>query len=55
MITTFQAAEILGVSVPRIHKLLSQDRVEGAEKIGLRRGTWIIPTDEDGRPTILPP
>ena len=55
MITTFQAADILGISVARIHKLLSQDRIKGAVKIGLRRGTWILPTNDEGRPEILPP
>lgn len=52
--TTAEIAENLGVSVPRIHKLISQDRVVGARKIGTNRGTWIIPVDDNGKPEILP-
>jgi hypothetical protein len=52
--TTAEVAEKLGVSVPRIHKLISQDRVVGAYKIGMKRGTWIIPVNENGHPKILP-
>ena len=53
--TTFQSADALGVSVARIHKLLSQDRMKGAVKIGKDRGTWIIPVGPEGKPEVLPP
>lgn len=52
--TTAEVADKLGVSVPRIHKLISQERVVGARKIGVKRGTWVIPVDENGYPEILP-
>ncbi len=52
--TTSEIADKLGVSVPRIHKLISQGRVVGAYKIGMKRGTWIIPVNGEGNPQILP-
>lgn len=52
--TTSEVAEVLGVSVPRIHALISQERIIGARKVGSKRGTWLIPVDKEGKPKILP-
>jgi hypothetical protein len=52
--TTSEVAQTLGVSVPRIHALISQERIVGAKKVGSNRGTWLIPVDGDGMPSILP-
>lgn len=53
--TTTEVAETLGVSVTRVHRLIFEQRIKGARKVGARRGTWLIPVDEEGMPTLLPP
>ena len=49
-----EVAEKLKISIPRVHKLLSQERIVGAYKIGKKRGTWIIPVNDQGVPEIKP-
>lgn len=53
-VTTVEAAEALGITVARIHALLREGRITGARKIGARRGTWIMPAKEDGKPEVKP-
>ena len=54
--STSEVAEALSVSVPRIHNLINQNRIQGAFQVGgKRRGTWLIPVDsKTGMPTVLP-
>ena len=48
LISTDEAAKLLGISTRRIRTLLQQDRVKGATKVGRQ---WLIPTPVE----ILPP
>ncbi|WP_424095382.1 helix-turn-helix domain-containing protein [Moorena producens] len=50
MISTAQAADLLGVSPTRVRYLLSKGRVKGAYKVGR---TWVIPLF-DGMPVVTP-
>ncbi|NEQ87459.1 MAG: helix-turn-helix domain-containing protein, partial [Moorea sp. SIO2I5] len=50
MISTAQAADLLGVSATRVRYLLSKGRVKGAYKVGR---TWVIPLF-DGMPVVTP-
>ncbi|NEO13553.1 MAG: helix-turn-helix domain-containing protein [Moorea sp. SIO4G2] len=50
MISTAQAAELLGISATRVRFLLSKGRVKGAYKVGR---TWVIPLF-DGMPVVTP-
>lgn len=52
--TTTQAAEKLGVTVGRVHQLITQGRVKGAHKIGMGRGTWVIQAGESGKIEVAP-
>lgn len=54
-ITTKEAARAMNVSVPRIHTLIKENRIEGAYKVGDGRGFWLMPANPDGKPTVLPP
>jgi hypothetical protein len=53
-VTTDRAAELLGISLSRLNRLLTAGRVQGAYRIGPpRRGQWLIPLGADGAPVVL--
>lgn len=53
--TVSEIAEEEGVSVARIHTLLKQGRVIGAERIGTGKGMWLIPVDKNGEASFTAP
>lgn len=49
--TVAEAADILGVSQPRVRALLLKGRIVGARRFGYM---WAIPLNSKGRPEIIP-
>jgi len=52
-LSTFDAAQLLGISPERLRCLLRQGRITGAQRIGSdARGVWAVPLGLLGKPEI---
>lgn len=53
IINTKEAARRLGISPTRVQQLLLQGRIVNGQKIGGKRGIWIIEVDGNEAPVVI--
>ena len=54
MITSTQAAVLLGLSGRRVRRLLQQGRIAGAVLVGAGKGFWLLPDEPVVQPVQVP-